>query len=131
MNHSADARLSITSARTSRSADIRRREVRYRLDSKGNDFEVTLSSRLLAPGQTLRLEVDAVEATKEVSVYGELFGDEQHLLETREGLRFTRELVVPAGTEPGEYELVLVARDAAGNRFERREKLRVALTIEQ
>ncbi|WP_375770089.1 VIT and VWA domain-containing protein [Archangium gephyra] len=108
---------------------VRRREVRYRLDSKGNDFEVTLSSRSLAPGQALRLEVDAVEATKEVSVYGEPFGDVQHLLETRDGLRFTRELVVPAGTEPGEYELVLVARDAAGNRFERREKVRVALTI--
>jgi Ca-activated chloride channel family protein len=38
---------------------------------------------------------------------------------------------VPAGTEPGEYELVLVARDAAGNRFERREKVRVALTVEE
>ncbi|WNG43445.1 VWA domain-containing protein [Archangium minus] len=110
---------------------VRRREVRYRLDSQGNDIEVTLSSRLLAPGQTLRLDVDAVEATKEVSVYSELFGDEQLLLETRDGLRFSRELVVPAGTEPGEYELVLVARDAAGNRFERREKLRVALTVEQ
>jgi Ca-activated chloride channel family protein len=110
---------------------VRRREVRYRLDSQGNDFEVTLSSRLLAPGQTLRLEVDAVEATKELSVYGELFGDEQVLLETRDGLRFSRELVVPAGTEPGEYELVLVARDAAGNRFERREKIRVALTVEE
>ncbi|MFL5351482.1 VIT and vWA domain-containing protein [Archangium sp.] len=110
---------------------VRRREVRYRLDSQGNDFEVTLSSRLLAPGQTLRLEVDAVEATRELSVYGELFGDEQVLLETRDGLRFSRELVVPAGTEPGEYELVLVARDAAGNRFERREKIRVALTVEE
>ena len=112
---------------------VRRREVRYRLDSQGNDFEATLSSRLLAPGQTLRLEVDAVEATREVSVYGGLFGDEQWLLETRDGLRFSRELVVPeqAGTEPRECELVLVARDAAGNRFERREKIRVALTVEE
>jgi Ca-activated chloride channel family protein len=110
---------------------VRRREVRYRLDSKGNDIEVTLSSRLLAPGQTLRLEVDAVEATQEVSVYGEVFGDVQHVLETQDGLRFTRELTVPAGTEPGEYELVLVARDPAGNRFERREKVRVALSVEQ
>jgi Ca-activated chloride channel family protein len=110
---------------------VRRREVCYRLDSKGNDIEVTLSSRLVAPGQTLRLEVDALEATKEVSVYGELFGDAQHLLETQDGQRFTRELTVPAGTEPGEYELVLVARDAAGNRFERREKVRVALSVEE
>ncbi|WP_257460137.1 VIT domain-containing protein [Archangium lipolyticum] len=110
---------------------VRRREVRYRLDSKGNDFEVALSTRVLAPGQALRLEVDAVEATREVSVYGELFGDEQLLLETRDGLRFSRELVVPAGTGPGDYELVLVARDAAGNRFERREKVRVALSVEE
>jgi Ca-activated chloride channel family protein len=110
---------------------VRRREVRYRLDSKGNDIEATLSSRVLAPGHTLRLEVDAVEATREVSVYGALFGDEQLLLETRDGLRFARELSVPAGTEPGEYELVLVARDAAGNRFERREKVRVVFTVEE
>lgn len=110
---------------------VRRREVRYRLDSQGNDIEVTLSSRQLAPGQTLRLDVDAVESTREVSVYGELFGDEQLLLGTHDGLRFSRELVVPAGTGPGEYELVFVARDAAGNRFERHEKLRVALSVEE
>ncbi|WP_224366804.1 VIT domain-containing protein [Hyalangium versicolor] len=109
---------------------VRRREVRYRLDSQGSDFEVALSTRVLAPGHTLRLEVDAVEATREVSVWGELFGEEQHLLETSDGLRFAKELEVPADAVPGEYELVFIARDAAGNRFERREKVRVALTVE-
>jgi Ca-activated chloride channel family protein len=107
-----------------------RREVRYRLDSKGNDFDVTLSSAELVPGGTLKLEVDAVEATKEVSVYGELFGEEQHLLETKDGLRFSRELTVPVEAAPGEYELVFVARDNAGNRFERREKVRVHAAVE-
>ncbi|XXF78594.1 VIT domain-containing protein [Myxococcaceae bacterium GXIMD 01537] len=108
---------------------VRRREVRYRLDSKGNDFEVTLSASEVAPGGVLRVEVDAVEETKEVSVYAELFGEAQLLLETRDGLRFARDFTLPADTAPGEYELVLVARDAAGNRFERREKVRVTLTL--
>lgn len=107
---------------------VQRSEVRYRLDSKGNDFEVVLSQRELAPGDTLTLDVDAVEATHEVSVYGDLFGDEQHLLESSDRLRFTKALVVPEGTPAGTYELVLVARDAAGNRFERRETLRVIHT---
>lgn len=108
---------------------VLRREVRYRLDSKGNDFDVTLSAEALVPGGTLKLEVDAVEATKEVSVYGELFGEAQHLLETKDGLRFTGELKVPCEAAPGEYELVLVARDAAGNRFERREKVRLHAAV--
>ncbi len=108
---------------------VRRREVRYRLDSKGNDIEVELSARELSPGGVLRMEVDAVEATKEVSVYSELLGEEQHLLETRDGLRFVREFSVPGEVAPGEYELVIVARDPAGNRFERREKVRVTLTV--
>jgi Ca-activated chloride channel family protein len=108
---------------------VRRREVRYRLDSKGNDIEVTLSARELTPGGVLKLEVDAVEETKEVSVYSELFGEDQHLLETKDGLRFGKELTVPAQVAPGEYELVLVARDPAGNRFEHREKVRVVLSV--
>ncbi|WP_163988967.1 VIT domain-containing protein [Pyxidicoccus caerfyrddinensis] len=109
---------------------VLRREVRYRLDSKGNDFDVTLSSMELAQGDTLKLEVDAVETTKEVSVYGELFGEEQRLLETKDGLRFSGELKVPCDAAPGEYELVFVARDPAGNRFERREKVRVHATVQ-
>ncbi|MFB1485038.1 VIT domain-containing protein [Corallococcus sp. RDP092CA] len=104
---------------------VERSEVRYRLDSQGNDFEVVLSQKELHPGDTLMVDVDAVEATQEVSVYGDLFGEDQHLLDTRDRLRFTKSLVVPEGTPAGAYALVFVARDAAGNRFERRETLRV------
>ncbi len=107
-----------------------RHEVRYRLDSKGNDFDVKLSATELVPGDTLKLHVDAVEFTKEVSVYCELLGEEQLLLETKDGVRFHRELWVPAHATPGEYELVFVARDNAGNRFERREKVRVHAALE-
>ncbi|MBN9680994.1 MULTISPECIES: VIT domain-containing protein [unclassified Corallococcus] len=104
---------------------VERSEVRYRLDSKGNDFDVVLSQKELAPGDTLTLDVDAVEATQEVSVYGDLFGEDQHLFDSTDGLRFNTSLVIPEGTPAGSYELVFVARDAAGNRFERRETLRV------
>ncbi|RKI03704.1 VIT domain-containing protein [Corallococcus sp. AB038B] len=104
---------------------VERSEVRYRLDSQGNDFDVVLSQKELAPGDTLTFDVDAVEATQEVSVYGDLFGEDQQLLDSQDGLRFTKSLVIPEGTPAGSYELVFVARDAAGNRFERRETLRV------
>ncbi|MBN8470352.1 hypothetical protein JYJ95_27920 [Corallococcus exiguus] len=104
---------------------VERSEVRYRLDSQGNDFDVVLSQKEVSPGDTLTFDVDAVEATQEVSVYGDLFGDDQHLLDSQDGLRFNKSLVIPEGTPAGSYELVFVARDAAGNRFERRETLRV------
>ena len=104
---------------------VERSEVRYRLDSQGNDFDVVLSQKELAPGDTLTFDVDAVEATQEVSVYGDLFGEDQQLLDSQDGLRFNKSLVIPEGTPAGSYELVFVARDAAGNRFERRETLRV------
>ncbi|NNB96606.1 hypothetical protein HI113_22160 [Corallococcus exiguus] len=107
---------------------VERSEVRYRLDSQGNDFDVVLSQKELAPGDTLTFDVDAVEATQEVSVYGDLFGEDQQLLDSQDGLRFTKSLVIPEGTPAGSYELVFVARDAAGNRFERRETLRVIHT---
>ncbi|NRD44492.1 VIT domain-containing protein [Corallococcus exiguus] len=104
---------------------VERSEVRYRLDSQGNDFDVVLSQKEVSPGDTLTFDVDAVEATQEVSVYGDLFGEDQQLLDSQDGLRFTKSLVIPEGTPAGSYELVFVARDAAGNRFERRETLRV------
>ncbi|WP_434301310.1 VIT domain-containing protein [Corallococcus exiguus] len=104
---------------------VERSEVRYRLDSQGNDFDVVLSQKELSPGDTLTFDVDAVEATQEVSVYGDLFGEDQQLLDSQDGLRFNKSLVIPEGTPAGSYELVFVARDAAGNRFERRETLRV------
>ncbi|RKH82031.1 trypsin [Corallococcus sp. AB045] len=104
---------------------VERSEVRYRLDSQGNDFDVVLSQKEVVPGDTLTLDVDAVEATQEVSVYGDLFGEDQQLLDSQDGLRFNKSLVIPEGTPAGSYELVFVARDAAGNRFERRETLRV------
>ncbi|NPD25989.1 VIT domain-containing protein [Corallococcus exiguus] len=104
---------------------VERSEVRYRLDSQGNDFDVVLSQKELSPGDTLTFDVDAVEATQEVSVYGDLFGEDQQLLDSQDGLRFSKSLVIPEGTPAGSYELVFVARDAAGNRFERRETLRV------
>ncbi|HZI12333.1 MAG TPA: hypothetical protein VE153_18250, partial [Myxococcus sp.] len=125
-----DGYYSVIIAAELANGSVVRHEVRYRLDSKGNDFDVKLSSSELVPGGTLKLDVDAVEFTKEVSVYCELFGEEQLQLETKDGVRFHRELWVPAHATPGEYELVFVARDNAGNRFERREKVRVHAALE-
>ncbi|MFZ5441170.1 MAG: VIT domain-containing protein [Myxococcota bacterium] len=102
-----------------------RREVRYRLDSKAPDFAVSLEQRVVRPGGKLQVRADALEPTKELSVFCALFSDEQLLLDTRDQVHFTRTLEVPKGAKPGRYELVFVARDGAGNRFEVRQPFEV------
>lgn len=99
---------------------VARREVSYLLDSKGPDFEVVV----MPVGQrTVRLTADALEPTRELSVSCPLFGDEQLLLETSDQRHFSRTVELPSATPPGTYELVFVARDPAGNRFEVRQTL--------
>ena len=104
---------------------VARREVRYKLDSKAPDFEVRLDRHAVRAGEKVRLDADGLEPTKELSVYCPLFGEEQLLLETTDQLHFTRTVELPRSAKPGTYELVFVARDTAGNRFEARQKLEV------
>ncbi|MGA9523292.1 MAG: hypothetical protein WBV82_17625, partial [Myxococcaceae bacterium] len=104
---------------------VTRREVRYKLDSRAPEFLVTLGTDTARPGEALVLSVDAMEPVKEVSVFCELFGEEQLLLDSEDAVRFTRTLEIPKDAKPGTYELVFVARDGAGNRFERSETFTV------
>ena len=74
--------------------------------------------------------VDAVESSREVTVYGELWGEEQQLLDSPDGQHFRTVLQIPDDAAAGEQELVLVAHDAAGNRFERRERIHIRARLE-
>ncbi len=104
---------------------VSRREVRFKLDSKAPDFVVQLTKRVVHPGESLRIDADGLEPTKEISVFCAVLGDEQLLLATTDQLHFTRMVEIPKGAKPGRYELVFVARDAAGNRFEARQQVEV------
>jgi len=106
---------------------VARREVRYKLDSKAPEFQVRLDKRAARPGESVRLDADGLEPTKEISVYCALLGEDQLLLATTDQLHFTRTVELPKTAKPGTYELVFVARDAAGNRFEARQTLEIAL----
>jgi hypothetical protein len=82
---------------------------------------------LVDRGDLIAIRVDAVEPTKEVSVYAAPFGELQHLLEPMDETetRFGGDLLVPDDAPLGWFELVVVARDKAGNRTEQRLELMV------
>lgn len=127
----ADGSYSVTLSVETFDGQVRRSEVRYRLDSKGTDFGVTLSRHTVSPGDTVELDVDAIEPSREVSVYSELFGPDQLLLHKDEDVRFGRTLRIPDDAPAGDFDLVIVLHDAAGNRFERHETLHVVGKAEE
>jgi Ca-activated chloride channel family protein len=102
-------------------------DVPYHLDATGPDLLVELDRRLVDRGDLIAIRVDAVEPTKEVSVYAAPFGELQHLLEPMDETetRFGGDLLVPDDAPLGWFELVVVARDKAGNRTEQRLELMV------
>lgn len=102
-------------------------DVPYHLDATGPDLLVEVDRQLVERGDLIAIRVDAVEPSKEVSVYGAPFGELQHLLEPVDETetRFGGDLLVPEDAAPGWFELVVVARDKAGNRAEQRVMLMV------
>jgi hypothetical protein len=86
---------------------------------------LTLSRHSVAPGETVTLDVDAIEPAREVSVYSELFGADQQLLQKDDDVRFHGTLKVPDDAAAGDFDLVIVLHDTAGNRFERHQILHV------
>jgi len=126
----ADGRYTIGLTIETFDGQVHRTEVRYRLDSKGTDFGLTLSRRTAAPGETVTLDVDAIEPAREVSVYSELFGADQQVLQRDDDVRFHAALQVPDDAAGGDFDLVIVVHDAAGNRFERHEALHVVARAE-
>lgn len=126
-----DGRYTITVAVETYDGRVQKRELRYRLDSKGDDFHVTLDHRTLAPGEEVALTVDAIAPAREVSVFCDALGEDQVLLDTEDGVHFRKTLRLPDDAPAGDVELVLVLHDTAGNRFERRERLHLTAKVEE
>ena len=99
----------------------------YHLDATGPELLVELDRRLVDRGDLVAIRVDAVEPAKEVSGSAPPLGALQHLLEPLDDTqtRFGGDLLVPADAPLGWFEIVVVARDKAGNRTEQRVELMV------
>ena len=103
---------------------IERREP-YVLDSKVDDFTVEFSPKAARAGKLLNVKVDSVEAADEVYVHCPELGWMRQVLASEDNVHWTVRLRAPAGTVAGEYRVLLVVRDRAGNRAEQWQTLKV------
>jgi len=95
----------------------------YDLDSRAEEFIVRFSSDQVKAGEALEIHVDAVEPAAEVYVDCPGLGWERVLLEPEDGklcVDWVAWLNVPERLVPGEYEVLVVVRDKAGNRLEQK-----------
>ena len=103
---------------------IERREP-YVLDSKADDFAVELTPKAAKPGVLLTVKVDSVEAADEVYVHCRELGWLRQVLSTEDGVHWTARVRVPGDITKGDYQLLVVVRDRAGNRAEQQHTLTV------
>jgi len=103
---------------------IERREP-YVLDSKNDDFAVEFAPKAVKTGKPLSVKVDSVEPAAEVYVHCPELGWLRQVLASEDGVHWTVKLRVPASSAAGEYRLLVVVRDRAGNRAEQWQTLKV------
>jgi Ca-activated chloride channel family protein len=101
---------------------IERREP-YVLDSKADDFGVEMAPKPAHAGKTVNVKVDSVEPAEEVYVHCLELGWLRQVLSAKDRVHWTLRLRVPAGTAAGEYQVLVVVRDRAGNRAEQYQTL--------
>jgi len=94
--------------------------VPYVLDSRAEEFVVEFSDEVVSAGVGVDVFVDAVEPAFEVYVHCPELGWERIRLEADDDERidWAAELEVSADAITGRYEVLVVVRDAAGNRLE-------------
>ncbi len=94
--------------------------VLYVLDSRAEEFVVEFSDEVVKAGEGLDVYVDAVEPAHEVYVNCPELGWERIRLEAEDdrSIDWVAELQVPEDALTGRYEVLVVVRDAAGNRLE-------------
>jgi Ca-activated chloride channel family protein len=90
----------------------------YVLDSKADEFDIELSKKTVKAGASLKVDVNSVEAADEVYVHCPELKWMRQVLASDDGVHWTLKLRVPAGTAAGEYRVMVVVRDKAGNRAE-------------
>ena len=103
---------------------VERREP-YLLDSHADDFSVELSPKPARAGKLVAITIDSVEPADEVYVHCPELGWQRLVLASKDFVTWTARLRVPAVTTPGEYRVMLVVRDRAGNRAEQWQSLTV------
>jgi Ca-activated chloride channel family protein len=103
---------------------VERREP-YVLDSKAEDFGVELAPKPARAGKMVGVKVDSVESAEEVYVHSLELGWLRRNLAAKDREHWTGRLRVPATTPAGDYDVLVVVRDRAGNRTEQRQTLTV------
>jgi hypothetical protein len=102
---------------------VERREP-YVLDSKADDFEVELASKV-KQGTLVTVKVDSVEPVDEVYVHCRELGWLRQVLPSEDGIHWTARLRVASDMTVGDYYVLAVVRDRAGNRAEQTRTLTV------
>ena len=94
--------------------------ISYVLDSRAEEFIVEFSDEVVGAGEGVDVYVDAVEPAHEVYVNCPELGWERIQLEAEDDRKvdWIAELQVPEDAMTGRYEVLVVVRDAAGNRLE-------------
>lgn len=98
---------------------VKLRREPYTLDSSVADFEMEIDDRHARPGGVVRIEVDAIEPAHEVYVHLADIGWQRVVLEPGpEKIRWRGRLRLAKDAPQGEYTVMVVVRDVAGNRLE-------------
>ena len=95
------------------------------LDSKADDFTVELLPKAPKRGALLTVKVDSVEPADEVYVHCRELGWLRQVLSTEDGIHWTVRLQVQSDMTKGDYQVLVVVRDRAGNRAEQKHTLTV------
>ena len=103
---------------------IERREP-YVLDSKADDFVVEMLPKAAKPGALLTVKVDSVEPADEVYVHCRELGWLRLVLSSEDAIHWTTRVRVPGDITKGDYQVLVVVRDRAGNRAEQNHTLTV------
>ncbi len=93
----------------------------YHLDSAAEEFLTNFDTISVEAGRGVFLEVDTIENATEVYVHCEALGLLRVPLnpENKKMVDWKRFLKIEKDIEPGEYTLLVVVRDGAGNRLEK------------
>jgi len=95
---------------------------RYHLDSTQPEFNAQFENDVVWPGELVTLSVDSVEPAADAYAHCPLLGWHRVNLLPRDGrtaVHHRLNRMLPEDTPPGEYLVMVVIRDRAGNRMER------------